>query len=353
MKSDKLFEMTIQVVRGLGEAALEEVGPRIFGGTAWKYAKIIVSPIVDKLREKYPKLLGNPADAAKAAKALSKDKALQAMLQNGFEKLGRGQDEILAALARQDHTMIQITELVNEGFQKAGADNDMLLQVLSDGFRSIQLQVAVFSQARASDAIPAAVAALSSRDIYMRATTLQADAMKWVLAKQSSTATQRLEEARSLVQGGLQREPANADLLVILGFVEKTEAQVAQLTGDQRAYVSSISEAGSCFGKVLEQDPRNIGALNGMANLFAFNGDYDQAMHFGELAVYISPNYGAAAWDLAIVLEKKIKEVGKQVELVNRLMELYEHLLNIMPMQPEAFTAGDLMHVQERLRALQ
>jgi hypothetical protein len=41
MTSDKLLEMTIEVVRGVGEEALDEVGPRIFGGTAWKYAKII------------------------------------------------------------------------------------------------------------------------------------------------------------------------------------------------------------------------------------------------------------------------------------------------------------------------
>jgi tetratricopeptide (TPR) repeat protein len=319
-----------------------------------------VSPIVDKLREKYPKLLGKPkdaervADAEKAANELSRNKALQAMLQTGFEKLESGQDKILAALAHQDHTMAQIGELVSKGFQKAGSDNDRLLQVLRDGLHSIQLQVAgISSEARAGEAVPADVAALSSREISMQGSTLQADAMRWVVAKQPSTATQRLKEARCLVQGGLRREPANADLLITLGFIEKTEAQAAQLTRDQRTYVSSLSAAGSCFGKVLEHDPRNVGALNGMANIFTFNGDYDQAINIGELAICINPNYGAAAWDLAIALDKKIKEVGKQAGPVKRLKEVYEHLLKIMPKQPEAFTAGDFAYVQGKLRELE
>jgi tetratricopeptide (TPR) repeat protein len=128
---------------------------------------------------------------------------------------------------------------------------------------------------------------------------------------------------------------------------------VAQLQGDHENYIVSLEKAAKCFATVLKSDPTNVGALNGMANVYVFHRDYDRAIELGTLATKSAPEYGAAFWDLAIALEGKIKDVGPQKPLVNHLKAVYRQLELLMPQQPAAFTASDLAYVRKRLRNLQ
>ncbi|UCG58531.1 MAG: hypothetical protein JSU70_03280 [Phycisphaerales bacterium] len=348
MPSGSLVELAKKVIRRAGKIGLDEAGARVCGPTAWSYMKKILSPVVGELEKKFPKLLLVPEEADKGADALSKDAALQDMLNNGFAELTSGQEEILAALARQNETLTEIGDAVNSGFLEAGEKLDAVLDAIQHGFAALKFETAGLHPAVEAKVAPG----LSLAEICDQATAFQYDAMKWVVAGNAKTASQRLAEARALLEAGLKDAPGHADLLVSFGYVEKTQAQVAQLQRNHEEYVNSLAEAAKYFVEALKSDPKNVGALNGMANIYIFDRDYDRAIQLGTLAVHSRPDYGAAAWDLAIALESKMKITGDTAELVEQLKSVYHHLQALMPKQPAAFTASELAHVQERLAVL-
>lgn len=349
MASNSLLELAKRIIRKAGEVGLESAGLYVCG-PAWPYAKKMLSPVVEELEKRFPKLFLVPEEAQKAVEALSTDNVLQELLQSGFAKLESGQEEILAALVRQNVTVIQIGAAIDSGFRAAGDAFGNISHELS----AIKLEIAMLRDTpRKAAQVPPAVSGLSIAEIYSQATACQWDAMKWVEARRPNIAAQRLTEARALLEAGLQRQLGNTNFWVAFGFVEKTQAQVAQLLSDHEGYVSSLAEATKYFAGALRHDPKNVGALNGMANIYAFNGDYDRAIELGTLAVRSDPNYGAAAWDLALSLEGKIKEAGPSPAIIGHLKSVYLHLEVLIPAQPEAFTATNLSYVQRHLSALE
>lgn len=348
MSSNSLLALAKKVIRKAGEIGLEEAGHYLCG-PAWPYVKKVLSPVIEELEKKFPKLLLVPEEASKAAEALSKDVALQDMLQSGFAELESGQEEILAALARQNETLIGIGEAINSGFLEADEKLDDAFKAICSELRALKFKIADFHVAPKDEV----ALELSIDEINKQATSLQWDAVKWVVAGDAKTASERLSEARVKLEAGLKRAAGHAGLLVCFGFVQKTQAQVSQLQGNHQEYVNSLAEAAKYFAEVLRNDPTNLGALNGMANIYSFDKDYDRAIQLGTLAVHSNPNYGAAAWDLAIALENKMKVIGKTPKLVEQLKSVYCHLQALMPQQPQAFTASELAYVQKRLVALE
>jgi tetratricopeptide (TPR) repeat protein len=176
--------------------------------------------------------------------------------------------------------------------------------------------------------------------------------MKWLVAGDTQAVSERLTEAREMLTVGLSSEPENNKLLVAFGFIEKTQAQVARAQGDTDGYVERFGEAARYFGKALANDPTDVGALNGMVNVYISNKDYDSAIKLGRFATFGAPDYGAAFWDLAIAYEKKLMALGEDRELIEQLIQVYDRLLTLMPQEPGTFSAKDLVHVQERLAVL-
>lgn len=351
MSSNSLVSLAKVVIRKAAEIGLDEAG-RYACGPAWPFAKKILMPVVEKLERTYPKLLLVPEEAAKAAEYLAKDVALQEMLHNGFESLESGQEEILAALARQDDTLKNIGDAINRGFLETGGKLEATFDIIRQELHALRLEVADHQDVAGRDvSLPPSVSELPASAIYSQSFAYQSDAMTWVVAGEANTASQRLAEARALLNSGLKREPHNLALLVSLGYVEKTQAQVAQLQSDHDEYVSSLAKAAKHFAAVLQRDPTDIGALNGMANVYLFGRDYDRAIELSTLAVQSDPNYGPAAWDLALALEGKLDEGGPNPTLVEYLKSVYRRLESIMPSQPQ-FMASNLTHVQKRLAAL-
>ncbi len=346
MQSSDLVSLAKKVIRKAGEIGLEE-GGKFVCGPAWPFVEKILSPVVEELEHRFPKLFLVPEETEKASEALSEDVALQEMLQKGFAQLESGQEEILAALARQNEVLVAIGEAVNRGFQEGG-------QKIDNSFENIrqQLEEIRFLIAPVSKVTTPFQSGLSISEINERVYAFQSDAMKWVEAGHADIASQRLAEARILFEDGLKRDPHNTYLLVACGYIEKTQAQVGQLQGDHEMYVNSLAEAAKYFAQVLSINAKDIGALNGMANIYLFDKDYDRAIQLSTLAVHCAPNYGAASWDLAIALENKLAEAGPEPELIDRLKTVYRRIEFMMPQQPEAFTASNLAHVQKRLRVL-
>jgi tetratricopeptide (TPR) repeat protein len=352
MESNRLIELTKKVIRKAGEIGLDAAGGYVCG-PAWPYARRILSPVVEELGKRDPKLFLVPEEATKAAEALSDDKILQELLETGFAELETGQEQILAALVRQDATVIQIGDAVKTGFRAAGKKVDDAYDNISHELKALRLELTELRAIHGRvEPIPHSVSGLSMGEIAARANDCQCDAMRSVETRQPNEATRRLTEARSLLKVGLQQEPGNVSLLTIFGFVEKTQAQVAQLLADHEGYVTSLAEATKYFAQAVRHNPKDAGALNGMANIYAFHGIYDQAIQLGTLALRIEPNYGAAAWDLALSLEAKVKEEGPKPVLIDHLKSLYSRLEQLIPRQPRAFSENDLLYVQKRLSAL-
>ena len=354
MKKSEIVSLVESVVRAGVGIGLEEAGTRICGPTAWKFVKAMATPVFDELQHRYPKLFLVPKQAEKAAKALSTDKALVKMLNKGFANLESGQDEILALLAKQNLTLEAIGTSVDDGFTKSGRQLDTAFEKLATRLDKLELMLKTSSApAKTTHVISPRAARLSTQQVVNQVFAYQTDAMRWIFAGDASAASQRLADGRTLVEAALKQYPENAQLLVSLGYIEKTQAQEAQIRGDHENYVAALEKAATCFANVLRRDPMDAGALNGMANVYLFYRDYDRAIKLGMLAAQSAPSYGQAFWDLAISLEGKLKEAGPKKSLIAQLKKTYQQLELLMPQQPEAFTASDFAHVQKRLRALQ
>lgn len=353
MKNSEVISLVKQVVRGAVGVGLDEAGTRICGPAAWKYVQKMLSPVVDELQRRYPKLFLVSEEAEKATIALSSDEGLKDMLNRGFASLESGQGEILALLAQHNETLQVIGNSIDDGFREAGQHLDTAFENIAAKLERLELKLEVFSQPNEKNAgLHTVPVGLSVRQIEKQAYAYQADGMRWVVSGEADAASQRLAEGRVLVEPALKDHPENVQLLVSLGYIEKTQAQVAELQGDHESYVASLEKAAMCFATALKTDPTNVGALNGMANIYAFHRDYDRAIELGTLTVKSAPTYGAALWDLALALESKLQEVGRKTALIDHLKVVYRQLEMLMPQQPEAFTASDLAHVHERLRML-
>ena len=352
MESNSLLELAKKVIRKAGEIGLDAGGGYVCG-PAWPYAKQILSPILQELEKKYPKLFLAPEEAEKAASTLSEDKALQELLQSNFAGLQSGQEHILAALVRQDSTLLAIGTAVSSGFEAAGKKIDDAYLNIASQLESLQQELAQLRSDHAAPASPAhSGGSLSTQEIADRANRCQYEAMSLIAAQNPEQARLQLAKARSLLREGLQQSPNDPDLLVVSGFVEKTQAQVAQLESDHEGYVTDMAEATRYFAQALRLNPKDAGALNGMANIYAFHGMYDKAIELGTLATHLEPNYAAAVWDLGLALEGKMQAEGPQPQLVQQLQSVYSRLEPLMTMQPDVFSPSELAYVRDRIEAL-
>lgn len=352
LESKELIKICQKVLINATKKGIEVAGTQICG-IAWPSVKKIFSPIVDKLKQKYPDLFEDPEEAKKAAEELSMNKELHKLLFVGFNNLEKGQNEILAALVRNDDNISDVRIIVNESFSQAGENHDELIKILVTKFQAMDSKLDRIHESIGSDRVKSeSYSKLSITEIYTKSYSLQSDAMKWISAGKPKMASERLDEAREMLKVSLIKNPNNNLLLVAFGFIEKTQAQVAQLQGDYDKYVESFGEAAKYFGKAIGNDPTDVGALNGMVNIFIFNKDYDSAIKFGKLTTYSAPDYGAAFWDLAIAYEKKLKEADLDQDLIEQLIQVYHRLIKIMPNEPDTFTAKDMVHVQKRIAEL-
>lgn len=339
MASPRLLSLAKEILLNAATLGIEEAGTRICG-SGWPYVKKLLEPVVGELQHRFPTLfLAQGVEGAKvaeqAAGELARDGVLQEMLTRGFERLDKGQEEILRVLAAHDERLRAIGDSIDTGFLATGSQLEEMKRVL----QAIQLQLDT------AGAKP--VPALSIDEIYRQANNYQRDAMKWISARDSETASQRLAQGRELALAGLEREPDNPRLLVALGFIEKAQAQVAMLSNQDQA-AELLATAATCFAKAFQSDADNVSAMNGMANVYLYAKDYDRAIKLGLLIFEKDPAYGAAAFDLSLALEGKLEKSGPDPNLLRVLRQVYHRLELIMPLEPQTFPANYLAYVQQR-----
>ena len=350
MVSQSLLAVTKSIIRKAAEIGIDEAGTRICG-SAWPYVKQMLSPVMDTLQKRYPKLfLVGTADAKNAAEAaandLSTDAGLQKMLSESFSKLEAGQNEILDVLSRNSETLKQIGDSIDRGFKEAEEKNAGWRDAIMQQLQQLQIQVA------ASAVPPAApVARLSTEQIFYQANIYQQQAMNYLASRDVDSATKSLDRARTLAEQGLRQDPGNADMLATMGYIEKTQAQVCSEKGNADAASIFLDEAAKYFIHALQRDPNNANALNGMANVYAFTHDYDRAIKLGRSLFESAPDYSFGTFDLTLALEEKIKEPNPDPALIDLLRSAYERLIQQIPQTP-GFPPDYLPYVEERLAAL-
>lgn len=357
--SQGFLSLAKKIIRESAIIGLDEAGSRIAGPTAWRYVKKVMAPVVKELEKRYPKLLLVGEEEARdavdlAVKALSTDVALQKMLSDSLSRLKEGQQEILAALARQNHTLQNIGNSLDEGFKKTRENQEVALDKILAELKKMELK---FEDVRKLISPPPKYAELSIHEIYTQANTYQQDALRWISARDTKTASQRLAEGRNLLHAGLKRDSKSAYILVSLGFLEKTQAQVSMMQGDYDTAETILTEAAKYFVEAMKQDPKNFGAINGTANIYYYARDFDRAINLGLLLLKEAPTYGAAVWDLSLALEGKLAEVGGPASplgphYIKVLKDIYQYLEELIPQQPRYFSATDMAHVQKRLSEL-
>lgn len=350
MASQSLIALTKSILRQAAEVGIEEAGTRICG-SMWPTVKKMLTPVVDALQKRYPKLfLAGTDEAKKAAEAasndLSNDAGLQKMLSDSFSKLEEGQAEILDVLSRNSETLKQIGESIDRGFKEAEEKNAGWRDAIMQQLQQLQIKIAA---ANAPAAPPAP--GLSTQQIFYQANIYQQQAMNYLASRDVDSATESLNQARTLAEQGLMQDPGNADMLATLGYIEKSQAQVCSDKGNADAASIFLDEAAKYFTHALQRDPANVSALNGMANVYAFTHDYDRAIKLGRTLFESAPDYSFATFDLTLVLEEKIKEPNPDPALIELLRSAYERLVEQIPQNP-GFPPNYLPYVQERLAAV-
>jgi tetratricopeptide (TPR) repeat protein len=236
---------------------------------------------------------------------------------------------------------------IDRGFEEARRnDDDANSRVLAE-LKAIRAELLEVRSPAPVAVAPAPV--LSLEEVDRRANGYQYDAMKWISARDADSASERLSQGRTLLLAALQQTPNNPRLLASLGYIEKSQAQVEFLKGQQETAVTRLGDAAKYFTKALEQDPNEVSALNGMANVFYYAGDFDRAINIGTLLAQKAPTYGAAMFDFSLALEGKMKATGPQPALLETLKAVYQLLLQLMPLEPQTFPANYLAYAQERL----
>jgi tetratricopeptide (TPR) repeat protein len=190
---------------------------------------------------------------------------------------------------------------------------------------------------------------LTLPEIELEAQHLQADAMNWLVQSDGlASAQRRLQEARRLVAvDGLPQAPESAALLTLLGYIEKTQWQISESSGDAVRAQESFAQATRYFNAARAIEPGNLGALNGQANLFIATRDFDRAIEIGRYVTALGPTYGAAFWDLGIALNGKLERDGPDADLLDELADVYEVLVELIPRQPGGFTPADLEYARD------
>lgn len=102
LQTQWLVETAQRVLSSAAQFGFDEAGTRVLGPTAWKGFKLILQPVVDSLRQRYPALsFGQPQDKAAVAAAnqaaayLAQDADLQRLLVQRFDSLAASEREII------------------------------------------------------------------------------------------------------------------------------------------------------------------------------------------------------------------------------------------------------------------
>jgi tetratricopeptide (TPR) repeat protein len=145
-------------------------------------------------------------------------------------------------------------------------------------------------------------------------------------------AKQKLEEARRAAE---RTDPLDPNALDQRGYIAKTLAQVADALGDSAGKEKYYSEAAKLFQHVVQLEPENASAHNGLGNVEYARGNLEGAIEAGKRAIKLIPSYTAAHHDLAITYEAKMKADPRRAkDWCRKALEAWQRAYELAPADP-------------------
>jgi len=177
----------------------------------------------------------------------------------------------------------------------------------------------------------------------------QSRAMHDIQARDYDAAIGRLADART---ASLHTDPLDREALALRGYVAKTLAQVAEARGDLDDRHKYYQEAARFFEHVVQLEPGDAAAHNGLGNVAYALGDLDTAIAAYRRAVELAPEYTAAHHDLALAFEAKMQaDPAHADEWCQRALQAWQRAYELAPDDP-GFSADTVLAIGQRVSRL-
>jgi len=271
---------------------LDEAGTRLLGPTAWRGFRQVLSPVVERLRQRFPALsFGKPNDKGAAdagfdaAAYLGQNAELQKLLVANYESLAGGQREILVAVHRL------------ESLQKNNSEDiHKILQIVT----KIEIE-------KEQQSAPATVQRRS--------------------ALSGGTAEQHLNVGYSLGGGG-DWDGAIAEYREAIRL-NRDYAEAHQALGVALAWKGDIDGEVREEGEAIRLKPDYAEAHCGLGKAFGLKGDWHGDMREEQAALKLNADYAEAHQALGLAIgemgdrDGEIREEGEAIRLKPYLVEAH------------------------------
>ena len=174
----------------------------------------------------------------------------------------------------------------------------------------------------------------------------QSQAMHDIRARDYDAAIGRLADART---AAMHTDPLDPEALALRGYVAKTLAQVAEAREDLEGRQKYYGEAARFFEHVVQLNPEDAAANNGLGNVEYARGNLDAAIAAYSRAVELAPGYAEAHHDLALAFEAKIQaEPARAGEWCRRALRAWRRVYELAPDNP-GFSAEEILAIGQRI----
>jgi tetratricopeptide (TPR) repeat protein len=188
---------------------------------------------------------------------------------------------------------------------------------------------------------------------YMSIASLQQSlAMNELDRNSLDDAVNRLTAAKTAADALIKLDPLDIEALSLRGYIFKTMAQVDEARGNATNRKANYAEAARMFKHIVEQQPDDPGAYNGLGNVYYADGNLEQAITAYQQAIRLSPNYTAAHHDLALAYEARMKsEPAQAAQWCQKALESWEKAYSLASNDP-GFTSDMVVAIGQEIARL-
>ncbi len=174
----------------------------------------------------------------------------------------------------------------------------------------------------------------------------QSRAMDDIQARNYDAAISRLADART---AATRTDPLDPEALALRGYIAKTLAQVAEARDDQADRQKYYQEAARLFEHVVQLEPNDASAHNGLGNVEHALGNLDGAIAAYSRAIELAPGYAAAHHDLALAFEAKMQaDPARAGEWCQKALQAWQRTYQLAPDDP-SFSADYILTIGQRI----
>ena len=123
-------------------------------------------------------------------------------------------------------------------------------------------------------------------------------------ATSAADALELAQKTQAYLDRVLPLYPQDPNLKVTRGYLYKNEAMALMSLGRYDESESALNNGESIFRTMLDEQPRDAGAWNGLGSIEAVRGNYEKAHEYVDEALKILPNYPAAQQDHKLILQR-------------------------------------------------